>query len=174
MCEHEISRTFPLESGGVLMGAYVSTDIWYVDQIIGPGPRAKHARCRFSPDLDFQAREIAHRFHDTSGRSTYLGDWHSHPDAMHGRLSSVDKEALKEIASAPAAKCPVPLMMILWGRPDQWMRSLWHARYVQTRFLPRRFKINACRLIMLEGVTVPTVELPPYREVPHSERGRLG
>ena len=154
VCEWEVTRTFPLESGGVLMGTRVGDDVWHVDHIVGPGPRANHARYRFSPDLDYQTCEIAQQFHDTGGRSTYLGDWHSHPGATHGRLSYKDQGVLKKITNAPAAQCQVPLMMILWGQPDQWIPSLWHARYLPSRFLPKRLKIGEGRLIMVEGPSV--------------------
>lgn len=127
VCEHEVTRMFPLESGGVLMGRRTGDAEWQVDHIVGPGPAARHARFRFSPDLEYQRDEIARRFVDTQGRSTYLGDWHSHPKARHGQLSYLDRRALGKIMDAPAAQCPAPLMMILWGEPSAWTPTIWVA-----------------------------------------------
>lgn len=145
-CEQEVSRTFPLESGGVLMGTRSDSGAWLIDHVIGPGPQAKHAAYSFYPDMAYQVQAIARRFAETGGRSTYLGDWHSHPRAMHGRLSTKDRSALKTIASAPAAQCPNPLMLILWGQPGAWEPALWSGAYQAPRMLMRRFAVQACRL----------------------------
>jgi integrative and conjugative element protein (TIGR02256 family) len=143
-CEDEVSRTFPLESGGVLMGQRLEGDRWQVDDIIGPGPKASHARYRFSPDLDYQRAAIASRFFETAGHSTYLGDWHSHPKACHGRLSYLDRNALRKIMDAPAAQCDVPLMMILWGTPREWQCTVWRVAPARRSVLYRLPKVAEC------------------------------
>lgn len=124
-CLDEASRTFPLESGGILMGQWLRPDLWQVDYVIGPGPQAHHERFRFSPDPDWQHDRIAERFRATGGRSTYLGDWHSHPNARHGRLSYTDKLAAQTILRSPQSQCERLLMMLVWGYPSSWKTSAW-------------------------------------------------
>lgn len=121
----EATRTFPLESGGVLMGERTGPSDWRVDHVIGPGPHAKHQRYRFSSDPDWQHERIAARFHTTNGRSTYVGDWHSHPGARHGRLSYVDRAACRTILRSPDSRCNRVLMAIVWGSPSDWDFDIW-------------------------------------------------
>lgn len=119
-CRVEATRTFPLESGGVLMGERFGPDRWRVDHVIGPGPDARHERHRFTPDPAWQHERIAKRFLATEGRSTYLGDWHSHPGARHGRLSYIDRGAARTILRSPDSQCHRVLMAIVWGQLDEW------------------------------------------------------
>jgi len=154
VCEHEVTRMFPLESGGVLMGRRMGKDQWHVDHVIGPGPAARHERYRFSPDLDYQLEEIARRFTDTHGQSTYLGDWHSHPKARHGRLSYLDRRALGKIMDAPEAQCFAPLMMVLWGEPAAWTPTIWRALEGSRGLFARPPKVAPCRFAE-SGATPP-------------------
>ena len=124
-CRIEATRTFPFESGGVLMGERLGSDRWLIDYVIGPGPDARHERYRFTPDPAWQHERIAERYQTTSGRSTYLGDWHSHPSARHGRLSHIDKGAARTILRSPESRCDRVLMAIVWGRPDDWRMDAW-------------------------------------------------
>lgn len=124
-CRAEATRTFPLETGGVFMGERVTQDRWQVDHVIGPGPGALHERHRFTPDPEWQHERIAERFLATGGRSTYLGDWHSHPGAHHGRLSFVDRCAARTILRSAESQCDRLLMVIAWGRPEEWELGAW-------------------------------------------------
>ena len=124
-CIREIDATFPLESGGVLMGTWVSDSEVAIRAAIGPGPAASHERFRFRPDLAWQHEQIARYFADSEGLITYLGDWHSHPQASHGRLSLLDQEALGLIMATPEAQCAEPLMAIFSGYPEAWHLSVW-------------------------------------------------
>lgn len=126
-CEIEIDRTFPDESGGVLMGHWLSTDHVMIDHVLGPGPAACHERFSFRPDLAWQHERIADIYERTFTQSTYLGDWHSHPNALSGRLSSKDKGVLAQIMGTPEAMCLEPLMGIFWGRPRAWELTVWRA-----------------------------------------------
>lgn len=64
--------------------------------LIGPGPNARHEKYRFEPDGDFQQEELEKVFHESSGRITYLGDWHTHPLGV-AALSSIDKHTLEKL-----------------------------------------------------------------------------
>lgn len=140
-CLQEIDATFPQESGGVLMGQQQGQGEIWIDEIVGPGPKARHERYSFEPDLEWQRARIAEHYATTEGRSTYLGDWHSHPEASHGGLSNTDLKALKTIIRAPKAQCPRPLMMIFWGAPDAWSLSAWQARSRQRRAFGVRLEV---------------------------------
>lgn len=129
-CTQEVSTAFPEESGGVWMG-YQDTDCVRVDWVIGPGPTARHGLTRFSPDLEWQHDQIAQRYAATGGRSTYLGDWHSHPGAAHGELSALDRSVLGKIIATPEAQCAQPLMAIYWGGPEAWDLTVWRAHRVR-------------------------------------------
>ena len=135
MCIGEVCATFPKESGGALMGHRTDVNEIVVDQVIGPGPNARHERYRFEPDINWQHAKIADRYYATGGTSTYLGGWHSHPEATHGRLISIDRKALRIIISEPEAQCSEPLMVIFWGRPDAWAVAAWQGRLRHKSFL---------------------------------------
>src|SRR5262245_43580637 len=76
----EADRTFPDETGGVLLGYWAKpySEV-VVTQLIGPGPRAIHKRNRFIPDSDYQEEEIARLYKESGHLHVYLGDWHTHP-----------------------------------------------------------------------------------------------
>lgn len=140
-CLEEINATFPQESGGVLMGQQQGPSEIWIDGIVGPGPRARHQRYSFEPDLEWQRSRIAERYARTEGKSTYLGDWHSHPGATDGGLSNTDRSALKTIIRAPKAQCPKPLMIICWGVPGEWSFSAWQASLRKRRVLGSGLKV---------------------------------
>lgn len=113
----EATGAAPLETGGVLMGyTSQSGDEIIVSNFIGPGPKARHMRSSFAPDLDFQDHEIARRYRDSGRVTTYLGDWHSHPGGG-ARLSWIDRRTLRRIRDHEDARIPEPLMAVLHGSP---------------------------------------------------------
>jgi integrative and conjugative element protein (TIGR02256 family) len=120
----EGKRTVPNETGGTLMGYWSSESNVVITHVIGPGPRARHTRYAFYPDLDFHDREIE-RIYIESGRiNTYLGDWHTHPQGGNN-TSQRDRKTLLNIASAPEARAPKPLMAILSIRRD-YSLAIWY------------------------------------------------
>lgn len=122
----ESARTFPLETGGVLMG-YIdaSGEQAVVHACTGPGPHAVHGAASFVPDHEFHEREVA-RIYAESGRVwSYLGDWHSHPNGRLG-LSTDDRKTLGRIARSVAARVPHPLMAVIAGRPARWESRAGH------------------------------------------------
>lgn len=141
----EANRRTPLETGGVLMG-YWSPDgaQVVVTAVVGPGPRAIHARSRFVPDAKYHEAEVA-RIYAASGRlHTYLGDWHTHPDAA-AYLSSTDLSTLHRIGAYPAARASTPLMLVLGGGPA-WSIAGWIALPARKRFGRVRKEIKQVRL----------------------------
>lgn len=124
----------PLEVGGVLAGYWNGEDAVITD-VVGPGAGAEHERFHFTPDYEFHTREIARLYLASNGVTTYLGDWHSHPNGPSS-LSPVDRRTLREIGDAPEARCPRPLMVLLSGGLDSWsVQSFTLGRH--RRLLPR-------------------------------------
>ena len=112
----EADRVFPLETGGVLMGyEALNNGGIVITKSIGPGMNALHGRSKFRPDYDYQESAIADHFYQKRGTETYLGDWHSHPNATSGELSFMDRLTLKKIANFDAARVQIPIMAILYG-----------------------------------------------------------
>lgn len=125
LCVEEARRLYPLETGGVLIGYWADPETAVVRSVTGPGPRALHARYSFEDDHAWQAAEITKQYESSGRRLVYLGDWHSHPDAAHGGLSRTDRSALRSIIAAPQARMPTPLMVILYGNPQEWRHAAW-------------------------------------------------
>lgn len=134
-CRAEASRTFPFESGGTFMGYNADDDTVVITALIGPGPNASHGRFHFEPDQQWQLGEIAHLYAQSGRRETYVGDWHSHPNARSGDVSDVDRRVLKAIIKTPAARCRQPLMALLYGDSARWQLDMWRARLVRRALL---------------------------------------
>jgi len=111
------------------MGYQVGTETVATD-VIGAGPNAKHLRTAYMPDHEHHEREVA-RLYEKSGRhTTYVGDWHTHPN---GRLylSRTDSETLKTISAHSPARLRQPVMAIVSGNPGDWKMAAW-------QWIPRR------------------------------------
>lgn len=121
----EAERTFPLETGGVLLGYWAEEcRELVITHATGPGPNAVHRTHSFIPDYEYQEAEVA-RLYEESGRiSTYLGDWHSHPlEGVH--LSRRDRRTLNRIAGSAEARAPVPVMAVIGGGNPDWLLGVW-------------------------------------------------
>lgn len=136
---HQLAgEKFPLETGGMLIGYIASTGEPVVTSIIGPGPNAKHRRFKFTPDgLYHQAMLEAH-FHETEGRETYLGDWHTHPKVAP-IPSYLDKCTLARIAKEPRSQISRPVMIILGGCETEWSLNAFRFLSTERKLL---FKIH--------------------------------
>jgi integrative and conjugative element protein (TIGR02256 family) len=141
----EAERMSPLETGGALVGYWVTPhDEVVVTHATGPGPNAVHGPRGFLPDDEFQEGEIARVYRESGRLYTYLGDWHTHPGAS-SYLSWRDKRTLRKVAVCPDARAPIPLMAVFGGGPD-WTLKVW--RYEPTRLecFGLRVKIRPLRL----------------------------
>jgi integrative and conjugative element protein (TIGR02256 family) len=122
----EADRIFPNETGGVFMGYWVSTKELVITHAIGPGPHALHHASSFVPDDDYQQRQIQNIYDKTARTSTYLGDWHTHPNGA-AIPSKSDRRTMNKIANHADARIATPLMGILAGS-DDWQLVLWCLR----------------------------------------------
>jgi integrative and conjugative element protein (TIGR02256 family) len=136
--EAECTRAFPDETGGILLGYRGGADELVVTTVIGPGPNAHHSRYAFSPDHDFQEREVARIYRESGRNWNYLGDWHSHPGGGP-RLSGTDRGTIARIASSEEARAPEPLMLVVCGSPE----NGWHVTPYRSRcrWLGRRMEV---------------------------------
>ncbi|MGH9770230.1 MAG: Mov34/MPN/PAD-1 family protein [Candidatus Acidiferrales bacterium] len=120
----------PYESGGVLLGYIVDANELVIGRAIGPGPQAEHGKAHFVPDSAYHESEIA-REYEASGRlTTYLGDWHSHPNCST-RLSMLDRRTLAMIAKCREARMPTPIMAII-GSLEPLNLCVWQYRTTLT------------------------------------------
>lgn len=140
--QFEADRTFPRETGGVLMGfwAPLGKEV-VVTSLIGPGPNAVHESDSFLPDAPYQEREIARVYRESGHIHTYLGDWHSHPRST-ARLSRKDIGTLKRIRAWKDARIEIPIMGVLAGG-EPWQLSVWALRRVRGAFNFRSARLEA-------------------------------
>lgn len=151
----EASRMAPLETGGVLLGyrAVDHSGLHVLEHVVvlgasGPGPRARHTRMTFVPDPAHDEAMIARAYHQSGGRVTYLGDWHTHPMGG-GNLSPQDVRTLQRIAAHKPARAPVPLMVVL-AAPDMWNVHAWSGEQ-RARWLRTRFTVTAIEARAFDG-----------------------
>lgn len=117
----------PVETGGVLVGYWVSAAEVVITEATTAGPGARHEPKAYLPDAEHDAREIA-RFYASSARThVYLGDWHSHPSGGLG-LSRRDRQTLRRIARHEDAQAPEPLMAVVGESGDALAVAVWVLR----------------------------------------------
>lgn len=123
----EANLETPFETGGVLLGYWSDSDSSVVVQDhVGAGPQATRGRGWFVPDAEYQEDEIAIRYEASGRRTTYLGDWHSHPNGTT-TLSRRDRRTLRGIAKFGDARAANPLMVVLAGG-EPWRFGVWQLR----------------------------------------------
>lgn len=132
--EHESIRRAPLEAGGVLLGYSVGALEFVITHATASGPQAIHERERYVPDYEWDEAEIARIYRETGRHSTYLGDWHSHPEGTH-EMSDRDLKTLRRIGEHRSARAPAPIMLIAAG-DEPWSisaRALTPGRWISSR-----------------------------------------
>lgn len=148
-CTEEASHKFPLETGGTFMGWWANRDTAVITGMIGAGPRAHHGQNSFQPDETWQLDQIARHYYNSGRRETYLGDWHSHPNASSGTLSWIDRRVLRRIIRTTSARCPNPLMIVIWGEDENWNVNTWCAWLRPRPFLWDELVVQHAMLSML-------------------------
>lgn len=72
-----------LEAGGILLGRYLcDSDDIVVDDITVPLPGDKRGRCFFHRLQKTHQQVITQAWQASNGTRTYLGEWHTHPEAQ--------------------------------------------------------------------------------------------
>ena len=152
-CAEEATRYYDLETGGTLMGYWHGTQTAVVTAMIEAGPGALHERHSFEPDQEWQLQKIAEHYEASGRTETYLGDWHSHPNARSGRLSWTDRGVLRNIISEPKARAPYPIMIVFHGGKREWETTAWVAATRNRRLFWSKLVIDEVTLRLYE----PTV-----------------
>ena len=116
---NEVEAFAPLETGGAFFGYFADNGDVVVTDLIDAGSDAKRSRYSFEPDQDYQLAEIERLFILSNGKTTYLGDWHSHPNSFPS-LSRKDEKTLLNIALSTEARCPYPVMVVVGSHPEEW------------------------------------------------------
>lgn len=91
MSRHVQDRPGVPEAGGVLLGRHIlNTDDIVVDSVTSPMPGDRRNRFRFVRSRRRHQAEIDRVWRESGGTSTYLGEWHTHPE-LHPRPSLTDR-----------------------------------------------------------------------------------
>jgi integrative and conjugative element protein (TIGR02256 family) len=114
----EAERSRPLETGGMLVGWRVGTEV-VVTGVIAAGPRAQQARDSFEADGAWQQQQLEETYRKSGRTVTFLGDWHSHPQGRP-RPSLRDRETAALVARSEGTRAPQPLTLILARRAGAW------------------------------------------------------
>lgn len=85
------------EAGGVLLGRYIidSNDI-VVDDITTPMPNDVRKRCFYLKQKKYHQAVVTEKWIKSNGTCNYLGEWHTHPEAVPNP-SSIDTGEWKRL-----------------------------------------------------------------------------
>ena len=107
----------PLENGASLFGRYSSDQHSAFIEGIAPVPRdAERGRFHFRRGIAGLATFFRRLFRRTSGKSFYVGEFHSHPGGSP-HPSGEDDAAHHAIAADPACQCRAPVLVIVGDVP---------------------------------------------------------
>ena len=114
---NEIAAHYPKETGGMLLG-YVNGTHRVVTALIGAGPDAKHEKHRMVPDDHYQQKRLLEHFEKTDGTESFLGEWHSHPEALPD-MSRTDRRTLHNVTVNSQNLLTLPIMLIVGVYPNE-------------------------------------------------------
>jgi len=110
------ARSFPLETGGILVGYYSDdSTIAHVTDLVPAPSDSTSSRFSFQRGLRGVQQFLNQLW---MRRRYYLGEWHFHPGGS-ASPSGTDAEQMKSIAYARSYHCPEPVLLILGGNPPQ-------------------------------------------------------
>lgn len=118
----ECTKSFPNETGGILIGLYKQDNtIAEVTKISGPPKDSKHGRYTFYRGT-LGLIELLDEYWEKH-QQYYLGEWHFHPNGKPVP-SHQDILQMKQIANSKRYNCPEPILLIVGGHPKkQWTTS---------------------------------------------------
>ena len=101
-----------IETGGVLAGFKDSQGNFFITHASDPGPNAKRTPTGFSKDIAHCQAFLDRLYSESSRKTVYLGEWHSHP-VPDNRPSDTDIKSLTDISEQPNYLIDNPAMIIL-------------------------------------------------------------
>ncbi|MDA9409457.1 hypothetical protein XH80_22715 [Bradyrhizobium sp. CCBAU 45384] len=125
----EADRSYPRETGGVLIGYWGGDNDVVITTWKGPGPAAVHRRYSYEHDHEWEAAQIAIEYERSERLQVYVGDWHTRPDALSGHLSGTDKRSLRRVLRSSQSRLSRALMVVLFGSPQDWRLDVWIAEF---------------------------------------------
>jgi integrative and conjugative element protein (TIGR02256 family) len=138
----EADQSYPLETGGVLIGYWANENTAVVTAGMGPGPASVHGRYSYRHDHVWEASQIALHYERSGRAEVYIGDRHTHPDASSGNLSFVDRYSIRRVIKAREARLSHPLMTVLFGKPANWQIATWGGQFKSAWPWGQRLQVN--------------------------------
>jgi integrative and conjugative element protein (TIGR02256 family) len=117
--ERAAQHALPDETGGLLVGYRADNDEVVIQELVGPGPEARHSPVRFVPDHAWQCQRLDEIYRKSNGRLVYIGDWHTHPHGVP-EMSTLDRRTLRNIARHPGIGLGLPVMLIGGNANGTW------------------------------------------------------
>jgi len=108
--ERTAQHGLPNETGGLLVGYRADNGEVVIQELVGPGPNARHSPARFVPDHVWQCERLD-AIYQSNGRFVYVGDWHTHPRGVP-EMSALDRRTLRNIARHAGIGSCSPLMLV--------------------------------------------------------------
>ncbi len=115
--EKAVKDHYPKEFGGVFIGNSTSSKSLLIEDILIPDAyeNGRTVFVRHPGSLNDRLKLI---YQESDGRIDYVGEWHSHPDAV-AVPSSTDKKAMDTISKNKDINTTNPIMAIMEVRKDQ-------------------------------------------------------
>jgi integrative and conjugative element protein (TIGR02256 family) len=108
------SRSYPMETGGILIGHYSDDSRFAHITDLVPAPSDSISK-RFSFQRGIRGiQKFLNQMWPR--RRYYLGEWHFHPDGS-ASPSDTDENQMRSIAYSGSYHCPEPVLMIIGGNP---------------------------------------------------------
>lgn len=116
----DIARHYPKETGGMLLG-YTNGSHGVVTAVIAAGPNTQRGAYHMLPDDRFQQERLLEHFQRTEGRESFLGEWHSHPEAAP-TMSKTDRRTLYRVTVKGRHLAALPVMVIfgVYAQERRW------------------------------------------------------
>ncbi len=121
--KRESERSYPLETGGILVGK-VSQRSVIIAHAIGPGVSAQRSISRFRREGEYSQHVLDGIVDASHGEMDYVGEWHSHPALVSP--SDIDLAAMNWIARNQKYAVDSPVMALCSRQSaDSWLLALY-------------------------------------------------
>lgn len=121
ICQN-VAAHYPNECGGVLAGKIQGHQA-IITRMFLPD-RVQSSRVRFRRLADHINVALERLHNQTGGVQLYLGEWHSHPDALP-IPSGMDLAAMSRIQASSSVRIQTPLLLIMGYHPEHLMERFY-------------------------------------------------
>ncbi|RYY87995.1 MAG: hypothetical protein EOO15_10370 [Chitinophagaceae bacterium] len=102
---------YPVETGGVFIGRVIDGVTLEIEGVLVPD-KIVSTRTIFKRASSFLNKCLESLFSEKKGDQIYIGEWHSHPDALPVP-SATDKQAMKRISESEGVRISTPVLLIV-------------------------------------------------------------